>query len=146
MLNKEQQWRLVLAGHYNSLPDIDVVRQFENLSVQTTEVPPEQDPEVFSSLIVAFYSCFQNIMKTKRLEEANKDLKAEVELLRRANERFKSELLRSSKALESSSKRPAKFIRSPRSTNSAGSVGSRTRFGASKSSTKVDLVCQDLSF
>jgi len=48
MLNKEQQWRLVLAGHYNSLPDIDVVRQFENLSVQTTEVPPEQDSEVFS--------------------------------------------------------------------------------------------------
>jgi len=122
MLNKEQQWRLVLAGHYNSLPDIDVVRQFENLSVQTTEVPPEQDPE--------------SIMKTKRLEEANKDLKAEVELLRRANERFKSELLRSSKTLEPGSKRPAKFIRSPRSTNSAGSVGSRTRFGASKSSTK----------
>ena len=81
-------------------------------------------------------------MKTKRLEEANKDLKAEVELLRRANERFKSELLRSSKTLEPSSKRPAKFIRSPRSTNSAGSVGSRTRFGTSKNSTKVDYLAQ----
>ncbi|CAG5113485.1 Oidioi.mRNA.OKI2018_I69.chr2.g7589.t1.cds [Oikopleura dioica] len=119
MLNKEQQWRLVLAGHYKSLPDIDVVRQFENLSVQTTEVPPQQDPE--------------SIMKMKRLEETNADLKTEVEFLRRANERFKSELLRSSKTMEPT-KRPAKLIRSPRSANSAGSIGSRTRFGVGKAS------------
>ena len=69
----------------------------------------------------------------KRLEETNADLKTEVEFLRRANERFKSELLRSSKTMEPT-KRPAKLIRSPRSANSAGSIGSRTRFGVGKAS------------
>ena len=79
-------------------------------------------------------------MKIKRLDEANKDLKSEVEFLRRANERYKSEILRSSKTLEPNSKRQAKYIRSPRSTNSAGSVGSRTRFGLGKNSPKVKLM------
>ena len=43
---------------------------------------------------------FQDSLQLKRLEEENADLKCEIESLRRANMRFKSELLNHSKKLE----------------------------------------------
>jgi len=35
MQNKEQQWRLVLAGQYGGMPDPDILQKFSNLSTQT---------------------------------------------------------------------------------------------------------------
>jgi len=90
MQNKEQQWRLVLAGQYGSVAaEQDFIHKFSNLSTQT-EPPPE--PEA--------------TLRLKRTEEDNADLRSEIEYLRKANERYKSEVLNQSKKLEISSRQP----------------------------------------
>jgi len=84
MQNREQQWRLVLSGQINSnQSDADLVQKLTNLSTQT-DFPKKQEESI----------------QLKRLEEENADLKSEIESLRRANLRFKSELLNHSKKLE----------------------------------------------
>jgi len=83
MQNREQQWRLVLAGHTSNQSEAELVHKLTNLSTQT-DFPKKQDDS----------------LQLKRLEEENADLKCEIESLRRANMRFKSELLNHSKKLE----------------------------------------------
>jgi len=81
--NREQQWRLVLAGQYGTLPDPEFLQKFTNLSTQTENNP---DPN--------------ELMHIKRLEEDNADLQHEVAYLRAANEKFKSEILNQQKKME----------------------------------------------
>ena len=81
------------------------------------------------------------MIRGKKLQEENLDLRTEIEFLRRANEKYKSELLRQSKTLEVSP-RNAPTIRplvksnyrskySPRSAGSTGSIRVLNRPGAS---------------
>lgn len=90
MQNKEQQWRLVLAGQYGGVPDTDLLQNFQNLSTQT-DVPIVTPDEK---------------IQLKRMEEQNADLRNEVEFLRKATDRYKSELLNQSKTLEITPRQP----------------------------------------
>lgn len=89
MQNKEQQWRLVLAGQYGGVPDIDMLQTFSHLSTQTENVINSD-----------------GVMHTKRLAEENADLRNEVEFLRKATEKYKSEILNQTKRLEITTRQP----------------------------------------
>ena len=104
MQNREQQWRLVLSGQVNSnQSDTDLVQKLTNLSTQT-DFPKKQEVSKNFKIQKDFNLQFQESIQFKRLEEENADLKSEIESLRRANLRFKSELLNHSKKLEISTR------------------------------------------
>jgi len=90
--NKEQQWRLVLAGQlgHSNFSETELIQKFSNLSTQTD--PALNEPETSVKLKIA--------------EEENADLRNEIDFLRKANERFKCELLNQSKKLEISTRQP----------------------------------------